>query len=267
MPSHALVLSLVLSFLAIPRIAARPPPMQLIPREIPVVTLAPIIDPPPVSFTVLPEVPTTEPTATATYAYGYASSSSVALTATATLIATPVCDIPDLEGTWLDEEFGQSLDNLLKQAASAYNRIIYPIVGPCVELDAEINEDLQKFYNYYYIAEAGIHGPASLSDVHKQGILTDQVCDALEAVEVVISQIGEHKEESCIHYGGLGQITAIYPCLAPAYPSSPRPYLIPELDLIEAPNIKNVRQGLGCRGEVVANGSRKREIKESVRRV
>ncbi|KND03905.1 uncharacterized protein SPPG_01357 [Spizellomyces punctatus DAOM BR117] len=262
----------LLLLLCIPLIDARPRPAEVERRQLvsSVVTLTLISPTSPSSASV---EPTTEPTTTTT-----ATTTTTEWTATTTTVATsptPTCTPGEpAAGSWLDSIFGQGLDRILMNTASVYNSRIFPVLQKCDVIKSDVDEDLQRFYFLYHLAQNLIHEPALTGNLTAQGILSDAICDVLEAVHSLMSLVDFYGNSSCtsnlVSVAENGMSVGIWPCLQDSYPGdgSNKPFLFPQADLeTKKPDVIAIAQGFGCRGNVVKRMMKRSEILSGVQRI
>ncbi|KAJ3170765.1 hypothetical protein HDU88_008668 [Geranomyces variabilis] len=179
-----------------------------------------------------------------------------------------VCPPPtdaDFNGTWLDLEFGQNADIILKNTAQAYNKLVLPVVHNCGHLEKNSSSALTEFYSDYFFAATTIYSaPNDPTSIQEQSNLRDLVCTALEKVQGVIVEITEAQHTP------LGvcrdspptphvptQIVNVNCNLYPAYQPKDRPFIYTEFDSIEDPDVTYLAVGFGCRGDLVARMERR----------
>ncbi|KAJ3156653.1 hypothetical protein HDU86_003877 [Geranomyces michiganensis] len=166
----------------------------------------------------------------------------------------------DFNNTWLDTEFGQNADVVLKNAAQAYNVLVLPIVHNCAKLDKNSSSALTQFYFDYYNAATTIFSiPDDPTSIQEQSNVRDLVCVALEQVQSVIVELTEaaHTPNGTCHDSPPSphvptQIVNLNCNLYPGYQPQDRPFFYTEFDSLEDPDITYLAVGFGCRGDLVA---------------
>ncbi|KAJ3013550.1 hypothetical protein HKX48_005709 [Thoreauomyces humboldtii] len=231
------------------------------------------------------------------------------------VIAANTCPPPaatEVAGTWLATDFGQSADDILGNSAQAYNQLVLPWVAGCSSLDDATDDarefahghifslsmmlvaDLSpvafyhpvtNFYALYSSAEDTLHSANDTSAPRQRALVSDAVCQALEAVEALVTEVTVAKfgngvclspttitstipaddtiidEVSFARRDGPAQVQQVaFDCgLASSYSFDARPYLITEISTLIDPQVSlaSPAEDFGCRGEITNRMARR----------